>query len=90
MPPSELPPELLGWLADRAQQAEVEEDGARLVGRFRRHWAPGFVPANEIEALMGRPVDPMEEFAIRREISAMLRRHMAYHGKPWTGGTELG
>lgn len=36
------------------------------------HWAEGFVPSSEIEAFMGRQVDPLEEVEIRRNLNALL------------------
>jgi len=36
------------------------------------HWAPGFVPFNEIEAFMGRRVDPVEEATIRVRLARDL------------------
>lgn len=36
------------------------------------HWAEGFTPSTEIEMMMGRPVDPVEEADVRVRLRSML------------------
>lgn len=49
--------------------------------RGRQHWAPGFVPNRDIEAFMGREVDPEEETMIKRELKVILDRCLKFHGE---------